>query len=430
MRLLKEYFPLIGACVAAVALIFMAGLFLGITDRKPAPAFRVVIQELKDLTYNWQAYFADTPTQHLRRRTLEGDGVVVSVPDKMQPGPTFMSGLFGDVLGFRLVAEDGELLHQWPINFFEIAPELMDHQFHALIHGTVIFPNGDIVANLDGRGMVRFDKCGEIIWRNASTAHHSIDMDDAGTLWAPTGGIERTDPRFIALPSVFDRLVRTDAQTGEVLETLDLFDIMLASDLISIAPHVREELHDVTHLNDVEVLDADMADAFPMFNAGDMVMSMRNIHTIWVVDGETHKIKWWFAGPLRGQHDPDFQPDGTITVFDNRGREASAETITDPDRAVGSRILRIDPKTNAYEAVFQSSDDLLFATTFRGKHEMLANGNILVAETDRGRAMEVTAAGELVWSYVNSYDAERVGWIMRADRLDPSYAEIDWGSCS
>ena len=429
MRFFREFWPLIAASFGAIGLIFFVGLFFGVTDRPPAPALRNVVQELKDLTYNWRAYFADTPTQHLGRRTHDGDGVVLSEPDRMQPGPTLLTGLFGDVLGFRLVSESGELMHEWPINFFEVAPETMEHQFHALIHGTHIFPNGDIVANLDGRSMIRFDKCGQIVWRDSSTAHHSLDLDDDGTLWAPASGIFRTDPRFLALPARFDRVVRVDAETGELLLTLDLFDIMLRSDLINIAPHVRETLDDVTHLNDVEVLDAEMAEAFPMFEAGDLLMSMRNMHTIWVVDGTSHKIKWWFAGPLRGQHDPDFEPDGTISVFDNRGRISSAESIDAPEAAVGSRILSIDPATKSYDVLFQTNDAASFATNFRGKHELLANGNILIAETDRGRAIEVTPAGEIIWSYVNGYDAENVGWIMQADRLDPAFAGLDWGGC-
>ena len=82
-----------------------------------------------------------------------------------------------------------------------------------------------------------------------------------------------------------------------------------------------------------------------------------------------------------------------------------------------------------YDVLFQTNDAASFATNFRGKHELLANGNILIAETDRGRAIEVTPAGEIIWSYVNGYDAENVGWIMQADRLDPAFAGLDWGGC-
>lgn len=84
----------------------------------------------------------------------------------MEPGVTLVSGLFGRRLGFRLHDAPGTLLKEWPIDFFRIAPDEMNHRYHALIHGRHLFANGDIVANLDGRGLVRFEACGLIVWQH------------------------------------------------------------------------------------------------------------------------------------------------------------------------------------------------------------------------------------------------------------------------
>jgi hypothetical protein len=69
----------------------------------------------------------------------------------------------------------------------------------------------------------------------------------------------------------------------------------------------------------VEVLREAVAPAFPMFRAGDVLLSLRNLDTLVVADGRTWRIKWAMTGPFLGQHDPDFLPNGHLMVFDNRG---------------------------------------------------------------------------------------------------------------
>ena len=80
---------------------------------------------------------------------------------------------------------------------------------------------------------------------------------------------------------------------------------------------------DIFHPNDVEVLPSAIADKFPDFRAGDLLVSFRNIHLVAILDGGDKSIKWWRRGPWRFQHDPDFTPDGRIRVYNNntdRGR--------------------------------------------------------------------------------------------------------------
>jgi hypothetical protein len=42
-----------------------------------------------------------------------------------------------------------------------------------------------------------------------------------------------------------------------------------------------------------------------------------------------------------------------------------------------------------------------FFTQTRGGAQALANGNVLITESERGRAFEVTRAGEIVWEFWN-----------------------------
>ena len=56
---------------------------------------------------------------------------------------------------------------------------------------------------------------------------------------------------------------------------------------------------------DVEELGPELADAFPQFAVGDLLVSMRSLNLIAVLDGSTHDVKWWQIGPWHRQHDPD-----------------------------------------------------------------------------------------------------------------------------
>ena len=108
---------------------------------------------------------------------------------------------------------------------------------------------------------------------------------------------------------------------GEVIEEHSIIDSMYESDLggmLVLGRGFRSEVEDPLHANDVEYLDAEMADAFPMFEAGDLMVSLHEIATVAVLDGATRRMKWFMTGPFFGQHDPDFLPNGNILLYDNR----------------------------------------------------------------------------------------------------------------
>lgn len=422
-------FDRVVAIVAAGFLLYAGGLLSGVNSWPPAGLVTTAIDTLKDLKTYAEAEIYRRPNQHLRPRIHAGDGVVVSLPDRMEPGVTLLSGVFGQVLGFRLYAADGTLIHEWPIDFFTLAPEVMNHRYHALIHGEHLYPNGDIVANFDGRRLVRFDRCGKIVWQNEDKPHHAVDIDDAGRIWTPLGATDYSRNGYIPFPYRLDRIGAFDPDTGAKLDEIDLSAILTGLDLPGLIQPNPAEAEDLGHLNDVEILSATDAPAYPGFAAGDILLSIRNFDQIWVLDGQTRQVKWTFSGPMLGQHDPDFGPDGRITLFDNRpsGNPTGANDYL--GGLGGSRIISIDPVTKASTVLFASRPGQPFYSAYRGKHQRLANGNILIAETDAGRAIEVTPSGDIVWSFVNGWDDASVAWIMGATRYPASYAEALGAGC-
>ena len=410
-------------------LVFLAGLSLGVLSWQPAPLLRDVINSARELRSNIVNTLSDTPLEHLQTRSHPGNGVVVSDPARMQPGITFLAGLFGNKLGFRLYAADGTLLHEWPIDFFEVAPDDMRHKFHALMHGTHLYENGDIVANLVDRGTVRFDVCGRVLWRNREKTHHSIHIDDSSVIWAPSRGPMYNEPGIARVAFPFDSIKTIDPGTGRKLSEINLVKTLVDSGLTGLVQHYNRKPDDLIHLNDVEILGHDLAPAFPMFNEGDILLSSRALQQIWVLDGADFTIKWRFGGPMHGQHDPDFNPDGSISVLDNGASGKPSAENGFAGKLGGSRIRSISPGTGAFRTLYKSDARNRFYTNQRGKHQLLANGNILIAETDAGRAFEVTPNGDVVWSFVNGWDDTHVGWIMDAARFPDSYRAIADRNC-
>jgi hypothetical protein len=226
---------------------------------------------------------------------------------------------------------------------------------------------------------------------------------------------------------------------GEIINSISLLDIFYNSGyealLVDPAEHkgldndgwrgtVTTTREDITHLNDIEILRSEIAEAFPQFEAGDMMLSLRNLDLIIVVDGKTELIKWSMTGPWLFQHDPDFLPDGKIMVFDNRARQQGKLG------ANGSRILTVDPVSRDLQVVYQGNDEDIFFSSQMGKQQPLANGNVLVADPDGGRAFEVSSDGEIVWEYINHWSAEQVAVITQAMRLPQDYFSFSDTSCN
>lgn len=354
-------------------------------------------------------------------------------------GLTLVTGLFGDSLGMRLLDMHRRVVHEWRVSFNDIwrdAPHLNAprHDWDNQIHGVHLYPNGDIVFNFQYGGLIKIDACSRPLWKLAAQTHHSVFAAADGTLWVPSRRW-REEP-LPSLPGIeppfWEELILEISPEGEILNETSILDVIARSGFegVLFASGAHEPTIDIpldgdfTHINDVEVLEAKQAARFPLFAAGDVIVSLRNLNLLLVLDGADKTIKWWMVGPFLRQHDPDFTDDGKIAVFDNR-RDGAAGQIFG-----GSRILEIDPNTQAITVRYEGSSDAPFFTETMGEQQYLPNGNVLVTESEPGRVFEITPAGKTVWSYVNRWDEEHAAAVGRAIRFPRSYeSSIDKESC-
>jgi len=331
-------------------------------------------------------------------------------------------------VGVKLLDKRGKEVHEWLVDRSSVFQKGLSQRRDPTgtdIQGSLLLPNGDVLINLEYVGMARLNSCGEVLWTMIEGNHHSIAQAEDGSFWVPgvsqetRTGTERY-PELPGLESIWlDRILNV-SEDGKVLRDIKVVDILYKNDLERFFfQHNRTE-GDVTHINDVEPLNSSVADEYPLFEAGDLLVSLRHINLVFVFDPETMEVKWHVSDPFIYQHDPDFIGDGWIGVFDNN-RMRSEE---------GSRVIAFQPHTDSMKTLFQGKHLDRFYTGHRGKWQMLGNGNMLLTEEEAGRVVEVTSEGNPVWEWVHeSYDS-KVPSVTKATRIDLTREEVASWSCS
>ncbi len=251
------------------------------------------------------------------------------------------------------------------------------------IHGYTILNDNSIIFSRDDQpGTYRIDSCGELIWKSDTLLHHAIYPDEQeNNLWGLQGiGFGKIDTRTGA-----EVITVSPEKLIAANQEISLFDIKRVDDdtLGQNNRYIPFGLYqDPLHFNDIEPLPAALADKFPMFEVGDLLMSARSLNLIAVIDPNTFKLKWYNIGNVKRQHDPDWGADGKITVFDNRMGEEY------------SRIISIDPSTQEIETLVDGAE-YDFYSRVRGKHHVDAKGNIFITSSMQGRFFEVDNQGRV-----------------------------------
>lgn len=375
----------------------------------------------------------------LNERVYDREGARVLQASEMQSGLTLVTSAWkapdGWDVGLQLIGRNGEVVHEWLVDRMELFPEGLGYRkdpWQADIQGTYLFPNGDVLLNLVYVGMVRLSACGEVRWKLAEGTHHSIARADDGTFWVPgvsqgrRGRSERYPKGFPGLANDLwlDRILQV-SPNGTLLRDVNVLDVLYENGLEYLFFKYATLHGDVTHLNDVEPLPSSMAETYPLFEAGDLLVSLRYLNLVFVVDPASWEVKWYTTGPFIAQHDPDFIGGGWIGVFDNN-RDFNRGTVLG-----GSRIVAIRPHTGAVEVRFPTRRSTPFYTRLRGKWQQLPNGNMLLTETQAGRAVEVGSEGQTVWEWVHEpYKISQVPAVTKAHRYDLTSSEVASWPCS
>jgi hypothetical protein len=221
------------------------------------------------------------------------------------------------------------------------------------------------------------------------------------------------------------------SEGGEVLDKINVLDVLYQNGLErhivkSMKPYPGDVKDYPVHLNDIEPLDSSMAGQYPLFEAGDLLISLRHPSLVLVFDPDSKEVKWHASGPWIHQHDPDFVGDGWIGVFDNNTDLAGRGEMLG-----GSRILAVQPHTDSTRVLFPTQRSDPFYTATRGNWQKLENGNMLLTEARAGRIVEVAPEGQTVLEWIKRpYEDSRVPLVTGSRLYSLTREEVASWSCS
>lgn len=327
----------------------------------------------------------------------EGDvreGVVIHERDRAWSGvnlfnPRHLARAF-------LLDMEGEVLRRWS----------MDDPGRRGFHHIEPLPDGGLVVLFRDLRIAKLDAASQVVWQRDLRVHHDVALAGdtaADGFWVATRRPRRVTRRGVELPVLEDFLTRLDGR-GRVVEEIGLFDHFSDRisagrwrDLMRWTDAQRDKGHeplsmelrndtppDVFHFNAIERLTRDVPG---LGEAGELVLSLRDLDLIAVFDPATRTIGWtWGPGTIERQHHPTVTAAGTLLLFDNGRRERK-----------WSRVVEVDPQSRDIVWSYQETPRERFFSATRGAAQRLPNGNTLITESDAGRTIEVARDGTVVW---------------------------------
>jgi hypothetical protein len=321
------------------------------------------------------------------------EGVTRWVSRKTSPGLT----LFTPRREARALLVDlaGRTRHVWAADLADAGP--WQH--------VELLPGGDLLVLVKDELLARIDWDSNPVWTIRGRFHHDVVRGaDGDRLWA----LDRHE-RVVSYPGgevpvLTDRVLEIDAETGEVLRTVELLPALrgfIEARLPEIADWFAQQggrdestrlipdtQPDLFHTNSVVELAGDVPG---LGRAGDLLLSVRHLDRLVVLDPGTGELGWVWGkeAGLDGQHHATVLPDGHVLLFDN-GRERG-----------WSRVLEVDPAGPEVVWSYQAEPRESFWSRSRGSAQRLADGDTLVTESDLGRIFEVTPDGRIVWEYLS-----------------------------
>lgn len=387
--------------------------------------------------------------QLLEKLRYKGDGVTFYDAGQAFDGLTVLQGTLPGGTQIRLIDMSGNEIHRWPISFYKIWPDpkhieeknrpKTDFNYHT--QGLAVLPDGSVVINIGDKGAAKLNKCGEVVWTVDRETHHSITPTEDGGFWIPAHRAIKDIPEHLLFAGVtreiledrppglfhgfsYENLILFVNENGKTLKEFSILQSLYDGGFESeIYDALLINLRDPTHVNDVEVVTQALADKLPDVNKGDLLVSMRQMNMLAIIDQKTGAIKWHFIGPWIRQHDPDITSEGNIVVFNNGHKQLSFNRIP------GSNIIELDPVTGKTRIIYPLNGQQGFYSDILGTHQLLENGNRLIAESRAGRVFEINPQGDIVWDFVKPYDESYASLIALALRVPDEYFTVDEWNC-
>lgn len=441
--------------ICILGLTFGFGLYSAARQTAVYEAVRDIKKSIEDsfsLVFKEASTLTKTHPEHfLQPARCNGSGVTVNDFSESNEGLIFLSGFFDDGNELRLIRRNGTIINRWPVSFSDIFPDTahLNHpgftkppetDWNIDTHGALALPDGSVVFNFEYGGLVKLDRCGNVVWTVAQSTHHSVEQAEGGGFWVPGRRYvfsEITPYPPYETPFSEDTIMKI-SEEGEVLIEISVPGLFYDNNLIPLLTATGHWFRpgmwwdkEIVHLNKIEELSSVIAGDFPMFNAGDLAISLREQNIVMVFNPKSGKVKWWRIGPWSRQHDPEFTSNGKIIVFNNNDVSSRFNNeSSNEDSLYISNIIEIDIAADEYRIVYGGKKGEELSTRIRGKLELRPNDGLLITEFEGGRVFEIDEKGRIVWEYINRYDSDEVAEISDARIYPAGYFQVSDWSCN
>ncbi len=325
-------------------------------------------------------------------------------------------------LPIRLMDMNGRVIRRWELD--DSISSLGTGRVHLLRNGHILVQRGSMISE-DG-SIDEYDWEGNLVWRYIPQVkipherlmgpHHDVWRKDNGnTLVICREAVPEKYLKEVREPTWQNQTICGDTiqeinRDGDVVwewNSHGHLDInhyrLLASPEWHAGAH-NSTVVDWTHVNTVRDIPEnpwyDQGDR--RFRPGNVMISPRQLDTVYIIDRKTGDIVWEYSGDyfggLSGQHEPYMIPKGlpgagNVMIFDN-----GASPWKDLGHAGKSYVLEVNPMTKELEWVYDKG--LNFHSTYTSSAQRLWNGNTLICESVADRVFQVTPEGKTVWEHI------------------------------
>lgn len=327
---------------------------------------------------------------------------------------------------------DAKVVAQWKPDWFAImaretpkkyAP--IGSAYNARAVNPVLLNDGDIIFS-HADSMERMSICSSMpVWQLDELMHHSNELDETGdAVWAPSVSKDGFADNAWLQERMRDDALAHVSIDGKVLERLSFVRIMRENGLQALLMGLSGTKinEDPIHMNQIKVARYDSN----YWKRGDLLISARNLSTLFLYRPSTNKIIWYQTGPWLNQHSVDFVGDHSISVFDNNvisGPMIFKERMFLQPGDI-NQVMVYDFETQQISQPFAALlADAKPKSSTEGRARLLPDGGLFLEESNLGRHLRFTK-DRLLWSRVNDYGDKHIGIVAWSSYLTAEEARV------